>query len=97
MTAPARFGVDPAELLGAARAAGEIHGQLAAVREALLAVRQDGVHGWAADVRLAAVARRAVDALIAATDVALTRCSALERGLTISAESYARSDEAWPR
>ena len=92
-----RFGVEPAELRGAARAAAEISAQLSAVREALLPVQLDSVYRWAPDIRLAAVARRAVAALISATDVALSRCSALERGLTVSAESYARSDEAWPR
>lgn len=95
MTTSGRLRVDPAELLAAAAAARDVLGQLALVRETLLAVQASGPQRWAPDGRLAAVARRAVEALLAATDVATDRCRRVERGLAVSAESYARSDLQW--
>ena len=92
---PARFGVDPAELLGAAAAAGEIADGMSAARSAILAV--DGTARWAADLRLASVAARAADVLVAACEVALARAALLEDALRASAEGYARSDGQWPR
>jgi hypothetical protein len=97
VTTSVRFGVDPAELLAAATAARDIQAQLSMVREALLAMHASGPHAWASDIRLAAVSKRAVEALLAATHVAVARAVSLEHGLAVSAESYARSDSSWVR
>jgi hypothetical protein len=97
VTTSTRFGVDPAELLGAAEAARDVHAQLALARGVLTALQAEGPTRWAADMRLASVARRALEALLAATTVAASRCAALEQGLTVSAQSYARSDRQWVR
>jgi hypothetical protein len=97
VTTSATFGVDPAELLDAAGAARNIHAQLVMVREALLVLQAAGPHRWAPDMKLAAVAKRALAALLAAAEVAASRCAALEDGLTASAGAYARSDQQWVR
>lgn len=92
---PARFGVDPAELLAAAAAAGEIADQMRAARSAVLAA--DGSGRWAPDPRLASVAGRAADALLAACDVAIARAALLEDALRVASRAYARSDRQWAR
>ena len=91
----ARYGVDPAELLSAAGAAAEVADGLRAARSALLA--SDGAGRWAHDLKLAAVAGRAIDALVAAAEIAVARAVVLEESLRVASEGYARSDAQWVR
>ncbi|MFP5335077.1 MAG: hypothetical protein ACLGIV_07175 [Actinomycetes bacterium] len=94
MTTPARFGVDPALLLAAASAAGDVGAALIAARTALRSVSR---HAWAADLELAAAAGRAVAVLEAAAGTAVARATALDEALRVAADSYARSDARWVR
>jgi hypothetical protein len=91
----ARFGVDPAELLAAARAAERVRDGLRAAREAMLAAGEP--RSWADDAELALRARRAVAALVASAEAAAAQAQWLERGLQVSSRSYARSDGQWVR
>jgi hypothetical protein len=95
VTSSSRFGVDPAELLAAARAAEEIRGGLRGSREAMLGAGEP--QRWADDAELALRVRRAVAALLDSIEAASASAEWLERGLRVSAESYARSDQQWVR
>jgi hypothetical protein len=91
----ARFGVDPAELLAAASATGDVAAAARAARSALESLGDP--HHWAEDQQLASVAAAAGHALRAAATVAAARAAALEQELRVSAEGYARSDAQWVR